>query len=157
MTVKTILVTGISGFIAKHCAIELMRHGYVVRGTLRSLKKADEVRATLAKQCDCAGLEFAEADLLADRGWDAAMQGIDGVLHLASPFPLAEPKDPDELLRPAVDGTLRVLKAAIAAKVPRLVQTSSMAAVAYGHPRSRTAPFTEDDWTGTDAPGVGDV
>jgi len=155
MAAKTILVTGISGFIAKHCAIELLRHGYLVRGTLRSLNKADEVRATLAKHCDCAGLEFAEADLLADRGWDAAMQGIDGVLHLASPFPLAEPKDPDELLRPAIDGTLRVLKAAVAARVPRVVQTSSMAAVAYGHPRSRTAPFTEDDWTVAEAPGVG--
>ena len=154
MTEKTILVTGISGFIAKHCALDLLQHGYRVRGTVRSLKKAEEVKATLAPHCDITQLEFVEADLMSDRGWDAAMHGIYAVLHLASPFILNEPKDPDELIRPAVDGTLRVLKAAVAANVQRFVQTSSMAAVMYGHPSDRTTPFTEDDWTQLDHPGV---
>jgi dihydroflavonol-4-reductase len=154
MTDKTILVTGISGFIAKHCALDLLQHGYRVRGTVRSMKKAEEVKATLAKHCDISTLEFVEADLMSDSGWDAAMQGIYGVQHVASPFILNEPKDPDELIRPAVDGTLRVLKAAAAAGVQRFVQTSSVAAIMYGHPKTRTAPFTEDDWTQLEGPGL---
>ncbi len=154
MTDKPILITGISGFIAKHCALELLAHGYAVRGTVRSLAKGDEVRATLAKHCDTAKLTFVQADLLADNGWAQAMAGAGGVLHVASPFPAGEPKDPDELIRPAVDGTLRVLRAAVAAGVPRVVQTSSMAAVVSGHPRDRTKAFDEDDWTNLDAPGV---
>lgn len=154
MAERKVLVTGISGFIAKHCAIELLRHGYPVRGTVRSLAKAEEVRATLAKHCDVTQLEFAQADLLSDAGWDAAMQGVWGVLHLASPFPVQAPKDPQELIRPAVEGTLRVLKAAVAHGVQRFVQTSSTAAIMYGHGTERTAPFTEDDWTQLDTPGV---
>lgn len=154
MTDKPILITGISGFIAKHCALELLKHGYAVRGTVRRIARADDTRATLAKHCDTSKLTFVEADLLADTGWAAAMEGIGGVLHLASPFPTGEPKDPDELLRPAVDGTLRVLHAAVAAGVPRLVQTSSMAAVHGGHPHTRTKPFSEDDWTATENPAV---
>jgi dihydroflavonol-4-reductase len=155
MSDKTILITGISGFIAKHCAIELLQHGYRVRGTVRSQAKADEVKSTLANHADIAKLEFVQADLLADKGWDTAMRSIDGVLHVASPFPLKEPKNPEDLIRPAVDGTLRVLKAAVAAKVPRFVQTSSTVAVMYGHPKARSTPFTENDWSILDAPGVG--
>lgn len=154
MSDKQILITGISGFIAKHCAIELLTHGYAVRGTVRSLSKADDVRTTLAKHCDIAGLQIVVADLSADVGWNDAMQGIAGVLHVASPFPVAEPANPDEVLRPAIDGTMRVLKAAIANHVPRFVQTSSSVAIMYGHPHSRTKPFTEDDWTNVDSPGV---
>ena len=154
MTKEPILITGISGFIAKHCALELLKHGYAVRGTVRRAAKADEVQATLAKYCDTTKLTYAEADLLSDAGWATAMEGIGGVLHVASPFPTGEPRDPDELLRPAVDGTLRVLRAAVAAGVPRIVQTSSMAAVMAGHPHERTKPFDEDDWSKTDTPGV---
>lgn len=154
MNGKIILLTGISGFIAKHCAIELLTHGYAVRGTVRSLAKVDEVKATLARNCDISKLELVQADLLSQNGWDSAMQGAYGVLHVASPFPVAEPKDPDELLRPAIDGTMRVLKAAVAAKVQRFVQTSSTVAIAFGHPKDRVAPFTEDDWTIVDGPGV---
>ena len=144
---KTVLITGISGFIAKHCAIELLRHGYAVRGTVRNVSKTDEVKATLSQHCNVDRLEFAQADLLSDEGWANAMHDVHAVLHLASPFPLSEPKDPQELIRPAVDGTLRVLRAAIDAKVLRFVQTSSTVAVALGHPKERTVPFTEDDWT----------
>ncbi len=154
MTDKTILVTGISGFIAKHCALDLLQHGYRVRGTVRSLKKADEVKAALRPHCDITRLEFVDADLLADAGWAKATEGVHGVQHLASPFILNEPKDPNELIRPAVEGTLRVLNAATASGVKRFVQTSSMAAVMYGHPKDRTKPFTEDDWTVLDGPGV---
>ncbi len=154
MTEQTILVTGVSGFIAKHCVLELLKHGYAVRGTVRSLGKADETRATLSKHCDTSSLSFVEADLLDDEGWAAAMEGIDGVLHLASPFPAGEPKDPNELLRPAVEGTLRVLRAAVAGGVPRVIQTSSMAAVLRGRSQAATTPFTEHDWTDVDNPAV---
>ncbi len=154
MADKLILVTGISGFIAKHCAVELLKHGYKVRGTLRSLTKANEVRATLAQHADAGGIEFAEADLGAEKGWAAAAKGVYGVLHVASPFPLVQPKDENELIRPAVDGTMRVLKAAITSGAARFVQTSSSVAVMYGHPKERAAAFTEDDWSNLDGPGI---
>jgi dihydroflavonol-4-reductase len=154
MTGKLILVTGISGFIAKHCAVELLRRGYRVRGTLRSLAKADEVSATLARHADKAEISFVEADLLSDKGWDEAVMGAYGVLHVASPFPVAQPKDESELIRPAVDGTMRVLSAAIASGVARFVQTSSSVAVMYGHSSERSAAFTEDDWSNLDGPGI---
>ncbi len=147
MSDKLILITGISGFIAKHCAVEMLRAGYRVRGTVRSLAKADTVRATLAKHCDVAKLEFVEADLLSDKGWSEAAKGAYGVLHIASPFIIETPKDPQILIRPAVDGTMRVLKAAIAAGAKRFVQTSSTAAIMAGHGHERTKPFTEDDWS----------
>lgn len=151
---KLVLITGISGFIAKHCAVEMLRAGYRVRGTVRNLAKADEVRATLAKHCDVSGLEFAAADLSSDKGWDEAAKGVYGVLHVASPFPMGDPKDAEELIRPAVDGTLRVLRAAVKAGTERFVQTSSTASIAYGHPNDRKAAFTEDDWTVLDGPAV---
>ena len=150
----TVLITGISGFIAKHCAVEMLNAGYAVRGTVRSLRRSVEVRDTLARHADVARLSFAEADLESDAGWDAAVAGCAHVLHLASPFPATQPRDEQDLIRPAVEGTLRVMRAAVAARVERLVQTSSMAAVAYGHPRGRPEPFTEDDWTRVEDPGV---
>ncbi|KAF0813431.1 3 beta-hydroxysteroid dehydrogenase/Delta 5--_4-isomerase [Andreprevotia sp. IGB-42] len=151
---KTILVTGISGFIAKHCALELLRHGYRVRGPLRAPEKAAEIRTTLAQHCDIAGLPMVEADLLADEGWANACAGVDGVLHLASPFPIRDPQDADALIQPAVAGTMRVLQAAIAAGVPRFVHTSSIAAIVAGHDPGRVAAFTEADRSIPDAPGV---
>jgi uncharacterized protein YbjT (DUF2867 family) len=88
MTESTILVTGISGFIAKHCAVELLEHGYRVRGTVRDLSKAQGVRQTLSSHADASKLEFVAADLLSDHGWSDAAKGVQGVLHVASPFPL---------------------------------------------------------------------
>lgn len=85
MNDTTVLVTGISGFIAKHCAVEMLRHGYRVRGTVRSRDKADAVRATLAAHADTSRLDFVVADLLSDAGWKEATAGVHGVLHLASP------------------------------------------------------------------------
>ena len=147
MSDRLILITGISGFIAKHCAVEMLRAGYRVRGTVRSLAKGDAVRATLAAHCDVSKLEFVEADLLSDKGWDEAAKGAYGVLHIASPFIIQTPKDPQVLIRPAVEGTMRVLKAAIAAGAKRFVQTSSIAAIMAGHGSERTKPYTEDDWS----------
>ena len=151
---STILLTGISGFIAKHCAIELLNEGYRVRGTVRSLARSTATRDTVGRYANTGALEFVEADLEADGGWDEAVAGCAGVLHLASPFPASQPRDEQELIRPAVQGTLRVLRAAVSCGVARFVQTSSTVAVMYGHGRARTAPFTEVDWTNVDAPGV---
>ena len=154
MAKPTVLITGISGFIAKHCAVEMLNAGYGVRGTVRSMHKSGDVRASIAKHADVARLEFAAADLESDDGWGRAVAGCGHVLHVASPFPAKQPKDEQDLIRPAVEGTLRVLRAAAAANVERFVQTSSTAAVFYGHPRERTAPFTEDDWTDVGHPSV---
>lgn len=150
----TVLITGISGFIAKHCAVEMLTAGYRVRGTVRSLHRSAQVLDTLARSANTSQLEFAEADLEADAGWDEALAGCTHVLHVASPFPAKQPTDEQALIRPAVQGTLRVMRAAAAAGVARLVQTSSMVAVMYGHPHARAEPFTEADWTRVDTPGV---
>jgi len=154
MNNTTVLVTGVSGFIAKHCAVELLNAGYGVRGTIRALSRSAQVKDTLARHADTSRLEFAETDLESDAGWDEALAGCASVLHVASPLPATQPKDEQVLIRPAVQGTLRVLRAAKAAGVGRLVQTSSTVAVQYGHPHDRTAPFTEADWTVVDAPGL---
>ncbi len=154
MNDTTVLVTGVSGFIAKHCALELLNAGYRVRGTVRSLGRGTQVKDTLARHADASKLELVETDLESDAGWNEALEGCASVLHVASPFPLSQPKDEQVLIRPAVEGTLRVLRAAKLAGVGRFVQTSSMAAVQFGHPPDRTAPFTEADWTVVDAPGV---
>ena len=154
MAQPTVLITGISGFIAKHCAVEMLNAGYGVRGTVRSMQKVGDVTASIARHADVGRLEFAAADLDSDDGWSRAVAGCEFVLHVASPFPARQPKDERELIRPAVEGTLRVLRAAAAANVGRFVQTSSTAAVFYGHPRERTAPFTEDDWTDARHPSV---
>jgi dihydroflavonol-4-reductase len=154
MDKPTVLVTGVSGFIARHCALELLNAGYRVRGTVRSLKRSDEVRDSLSPHAAVSRLEFAEADLESDAGWEAAVRGCGHVLHVASPFPAVQPKDEQDLIRPAVQGTLRVLRAAVAGGADRFVQTSSLVAVMYGQPKGRTAPYTESDWTNVDAPGV---
>lgn len=148
---KTVLVTGITGFIAKQVALEYLKAGYKVRGTLRSMKKSGMVSETLARHIDISGLEFAEADLLSDSGWNEAMEGCDCVAHVASPVPLAQPEDENELIRPAVEGTLTVLRAADNAGVARFVHTSSVAAIAIGHNKS---VFNEDDWSNLDQPGA---
>ena len=126
-----VLLTGVSGFIAKHIALKLLNAGYSVRGTLRRMDRADEVRAALAPYCtEHAGeLSFVQADLESDAGWADALQGVAALIHTASPFPGAQPKDPTQVIRPAVEGTERVLKAAAAAGVTRVVLTSSTVAV----------------------------
>jgi dihydroflavonol-4-reductase len=128
---ERVLVTGASGFIAGHVIAELRSHGYRVRGTARRpVDGLDDV---------------VTADLSRDDGWAAAVEGCDYVMHVASPFPNETPKSDDELVRPAVDGTLRVLRAAADAKVKRVVLTSSIAAVSSGHRDG--AVRTEADWS----------
>lgn len=148
MSEDLVLVTGGSGFVATHCIDQLLRAGYRVRTTVRSLSREAQVRETL-KAAGAPGVEaveFAVADLGADGGWAEAAAGCRYVLHVASPFPPKAPKHEDELIVPARDGALRVLRAARDAGVERVVMTSSFAAIGYGH-KPRTSAFTEEDWT----------
>lgn len=150
-----VLLTGISGFLGGHVALQLLNSGYTVRGSLRNLSRADKVRDTLKRAgADIARLEFVALDLLDDAGWHEAAQGCRYLQHTASPFVLNIPKDKMELIRPAVEGTERALNAANAAGIERIVLTSSMAAIAYGHDKSRTTPFTAQDWTDLHGRGV---
>src|SRR3954454_1076379 len=147
-TMSTVLVTGGSGFVGVHAVLQLLAAGHGVRTTVRSMGRQNDVLAMLteggAQRPD--ELAFFAADLESDAGWAAATAGCDYVLHVASPMPLQSPKDENDLIKPAREGTLRVLRAARDAGVKRVVVTSSTAAVAYGHePRPR--PFDETDWT----------
>lgn len=143
-----VLVTGGSGFIGAHCILQLLAAGYRVRTTVRSLKRESDVSAMLkiggVDPDD--SLSFFAADLTSDAGWPEAVSGCDFVLHVASPLPPSVPKDEDEIIVPAREGTLRVLKAARDAGVKRVVLTSSFAAIGYGH-QPQPAPFDESDWT----------
>ncbi len=145
---ETVLVTGISGFIAKHVALALLGKGYQVRGTVRSLSRQEEVRAAMAEQRqDLDRLHFVQVDLTSDEGWDEALRGVDFVQHLASPFPMAQPKDRFALVPEAREGTLRVLNAAAREEVDRVVVTSSVAAMMYRPRRPDRFPIREGDWT----------
>ncbi len=148
MTEQTVLVTGASGFLASHILLQLLDTGYTVRGSVRGAAKGDHIRKVLEGHgADTTRLEFVELDLMQDDGWDAAMQGIDYLLHTASPFVTSAPKDPDEIIKPAIDGTRRALNAALRSNVKRIVLTSSMAAACHGHPKDRITPYGESDWT----------
>ena len=150
-----VLVTGISGFVGGHVALQLLEAGYIVRGSVRSLERADKVRETLARHgADLSRLEFVALDLLQDDGWREAMQDVRYLQHVASPFAMRMPRDRNTLIRPAVEGTTRALEAAFAAEVERVVLTSSMAAVMYGQDPTRTEPYTAEDWTNPEGPGI---
>ncbi len=150
---ETVLVTGGSGFIGSHCILQLLAAGYQVRTTVRNLARESDVRALLKEGGAEPGdrLAFFAAHLEKDAGWSQAAAGCDYVLHVASPLPPNIPKNEDELIVPAREGTLRVLRASRDAGVKRVVLTSSFAAIGYGHPQ-RTAPFTEADWTDPNGP-----
>jgi len=146
----TVLVTGASGFIGLHCILQLLQQGYRVRGTVRSRARAEGVREAMAANLDIElgdRLELVEADLTLDDGWADAVRGCTYVLHVASPFPNRAPEHEDELIKPAKEGTLRVLKAAADAGVRRVVVTSSLAAVSGGHLVDDSRVYTEDDWS----------
>ncbi|MWB97422.1 SDR family oxidoreductase [Agromyces seonyuensis] len=155
MPAPRVLVTGGSGFIAGHVILAALDSGAQVRATLRSLDTADRVRTELerAGMPADAPLTFVVADLLADDGWAAATDGIDVVLHVASPVMPGHVEHEDDVIVPAREGTLRVLRAARDAGVPRVVLTSAFHAVSWGHPHDAHV-FTEDDWTVLDGPGV---
>ncbi len=145
---KLVLVTGGSGFIAVHCIVKLLQQGYVVRTTLRSMSRENEVKGMLknggVNSFD--NLSFIEANLSDDNNWDEAVKDCEYVLHIASPTPIVNYKHEDEMINPAKDGVLRVLKAARDAGVKRVVLTSAYGAVGVGH-KNRTTPFTEKDWS----------
>jgi dihydroflavonol-4-reductase len=150
---KKVLVTGISGFVGQHCAAELLKKGYSVRGSVRSISKTDEIINGIKKEVDPKGnLEFCELDLMKDEGWDNAMEGCDFVLHIASPFVVKVPKDENELIKPAVEGTLRALKAAKKAGIKRLVLTSSTVAMHGGE--NGLIKINQDSWTNVNANNV---
>ena len=147
----SVLVTGGSGFIGSHAILQALAAGLDVRSSVRNLRREGELRALLranGAHAD-APLRFFAADLTGDAGWAEAVAGCDYVLHIASPFPAGIPKHEDELIVPARDGALRVLRAARDAGVKRVVLTSSFAAIGYGHPEQR-APFDETTWTNLD-------
>ena len=143
-----VMVTGITGYIGQHCGAELLRQGYEVLGTVRSMEKADLVREGIARVAPIENLTFVEADLLSDKGWKDAMDGCTYVLHVASPFIIAAPKDENEIISPAVDGTLRVLSAAKAAGIKRVVLTSSTVAIISG---KLSGHYGTDSWSDPDA------
>jgi nucleoside-diphosphate-sugar epimerase len=152
---ETVLVTGGSGFLGAHCIIKCLRAGYRVRTTIRSLKREEDVRKML-KEGEAPNLEsltFFVADLTKDEGWKEAIKECTYILHVASPFPPGAPKDENDLIIPARDGSLRVLRAARDAGIKRVVLTSSLAAIGYGHGDDEQ-PYTEEIWTNPEGPGV---
>jgi nucleoside-diphosphate-sugar epimerase len=155
MAQQHVLVTGGSGFIAGHCILQLLEQGYLVRTTVRSLGREASVRAVLddAGMKSGANLSFVAADLTSDAGWSGAVADVDFVLHLASPVQPGHVENEDDLIVPAREGALRVLRASRDAKVRRVVLTSAFHAVSWGHPHDGRT-FTEKDWTILDGPGV---
>ncbi len=145
-----VLVTGGTGFLGKRCVVELLGRGYDVRTTVRDLGREAQLRADIAAAADAdpgERLEFAAADLTADDGWAEAAADCRYVLHVASPFPPEQPKDPDELIVPAREGAKRALAAALDAGAERVVLTSSVAAIHADREDSESAPLNEEDWT----------
>ena len=150
---KKVLVTGISGYIGAHFALELLKQGYAVKGSVRSLSKTEKILADISKHIDPNGnLEFCALDLLKDDGWDEAMKGFEYVLHVASPFINKEPKDESLYIKPAVEGTQRALKAAKKAGVKRMVLTSSMVSMLGDDDKSTV--LNQSTWTNVSSKNV---
>lgn len=150
---RTVLVTGATGYIARHIVAKLLNRGDTVRGSARNLSRLDELRAALTPALDDPDalnrFSLVALTLTSDDGWADAMQGVDVLIHTASPFPMEQPKNPDDVIKPAVEGTLRALNAAHAAGINNVVMTSSSVAITE-HTESRV--FNETDWsTDTDA------
>jgi nucleoside-diphosphate-sugar epimerase len=160
MSSGAILVTGGTGFVGTYCVIQLLEQGYGVHTSVRDLKKEAKLREVIKANSNLDDetinkkLKVFEADVTRDEGWAEAFQGVDHVLHVASPFPLTEPEDPNDLIIPAKEGTLRILRFATSfPSVNRVVLTSSFAAVGYGH-AERSKPFDENDFTNLDGTNV---
>jgi len=152
---ETILLTGASGFLGGHTALALLDAGYHVRGSVRSAAKGEALRTMLASAgADTSGFELVSLDLEKDAGWAEAIRGVQHLIHTASPFEQTMPRDKATFIRPAVGGTTRAIRAALAGGVKRIVHTSSTVAIAYGHGRNRTAPYTAADWTDVNGRGI---
>jgi dihydroflavonol-4-reductase len=150
---KKVLLTGVSGYIGNHCAAELLKNGYSVRGSLRDMSKSDSVLEAIKKEVVVDGnLEFCKLDLLEDTGWDEAMEGCEYVLHVASPFINVEPKDESVYIKPAVEGTRRALEAAKKAGIKRVVLTSSM--VSMLGDADKSMDVNANSWTNVEAKNV---
>lgn len=158
-----VLVTGGTGFLAGWIIVLLFRQGYRVRTTVRTLSRAADIKSSLREadgitESQISSLQVVQADLLIDDGWAEAVKDATYVIHVASPFPAALPKHEDDLIIPAREGTLRVLRAARdSGCVTRIVMTSSFAAVGYGHPKERSqsdVPYTEKDWSNLESGNV---
>tara|TARA_B100000700_G_scaffold327956_1_gene444162 strand:- start:804 stop:1820 length:1017 start_codon:yes stop_codon:yes gene_type:complete len=143
---EKVLVTGASGYISLHCILGLLNKGYKVKGSLRNLNREDEVRKSLGENFKNENLEFCELNLLSDKGWEDAASDCDYLFHIASPCCIEEPKNENEIIKPALEGTLRALTAAHKSKIKKVVLTSSMGAIAYGHDKSYC---DHTDWTDT--------
>jgi dihydroflavonol-4-reductase len=149
---QTVLLTGISGFIGLYCAKELLNAGFKVKGTVRnSVKQQQVIEAMKSNDISTINLQFFELDLTSDNGWDKAMKGCDFVMHVASPFRIANPKDENEMLLPAVEGTKRVLKAANKASVKKVIMTSSIVSMMSSIRRGQFGP---EDWTDINYPNL---
>ena len=151
-----VLLTGVSGWIAKHTAIELLNAGYEVLGTVRNKELIDQTKETISKYASTEKLSFVELDLLKDDGWNEAAKDCKYIIHTASPYPMKSSKDREALVPAAKGGTLRVLKAGIEANVEKIVLTSSIAAM-FKRP-NRTNPYNvgENDWSDTEWSGSND-
>lgn len=149
MSTTKILLTGVTGFLGSHTAIQLLNKGYTVVGTLRSKDRVPSIKEIIGKYtANIANLSFAEADLNDSKIWYALTKNMDYVQHVASPFPRVLPKNEDDLIIPAREGTLNILKAASANSVKRVVMVSSLAAIVYGKRKTElNAVFNENDWT----------
>ena len=146
-----VLVTGVSGFIASHVTASLLEKGYAVRGTVRNLKKGQQIVDSLAAQgADTSGLELVEANLDSDAGWKDAVKGCRYVQHIASPFPLETPSHREALVPAARAGAMRVVEQAIGNGAERVVMTSSMVAMMGQAGRGDHMIVTEDDWSDPD-------
>ena len=146
---EKVFVSGGSGYIALHCISKLINKGFFVKTSLRSMNRKDEVIKGISKVVDCTDkIEFCELDLTKDEGWDDAIKGCDYVLHVASPLMLGFPKNPDDIILPAINGLKRCIASAVKNKVKRFVMTSSFAAIGSGSKTKTT--FDDNDWTDLD-------
>lgn len=146
---KKVLVTGASGYLALHCISELLENGFFVRGSLRDINKEREIRCALGNKIKGDNFEVCKLNLLDDSGWDISTTNCDYVMHIASPCIVKEPKDEKELIDPAVKGTLRALKAAHRSSVQKVILTSSIGSIVFGHNKEICDP---SDWTDISAP-----
>ena len=141
---EKVLVTGASGFIALHCISELLKQGYYVKGSLRDISKEQKIKEYFVHDYEELNLEFCELDLLNDKGWDVAASDCEYIMHIASPFVIEEPKNENNLIEPALEGTLRALEAGKKNNIKKFILTSSMASVAYGH---KAKICNKNNWT----------
>ncbi len=122
---------------------------FFVRGSLRDIKKERQVRRALGHKIKGDNFEVCKLNLLDDYGWDISTSNCDYLMHIASPCIVKEPKDEKEIIDPAVKGTLRALKAAHKSNVKKVILTSSIGSIVFGHNKEICDP---SDWTDISVP-----